>query len=112
MAAAGNGGIGQITPSRHIIFGGIGAAPEAPARKYLRGGDVARGGENSAGFGTGNFKQSSVFTVSMIEPNWIWCTVEDSTVQTLDVQLAWGDTSETVETESGNPVQFSIVVSP
>jgi len=50
--------------------------------------------------------------VSMIEPNWIWCTVEDSTVQTLDVQLAWGDTSESVANEAGNPVQFSIIASP
>ena len=48
----------------------------------------------------------------MVEPNWIWTTVEDSTVQTLDVQLAWGDTSEAVDVQAGNPVQFSIIVSP
>ena len=98
--------------SKHIIFGGLSDHPECAALKHLRSSQAQRGGVNSAGFGTGNYKQSSVFTVTMIEPNWIWCTVEDSTVQTLDVQLAWGDTSESVAVVSGNPVQFSIIASP
>ena len=95
---------GAIEPSRHIIF-------RDATRRYLRG-SGQRGGASSQGYGTGHRKQSSVFTVSMIEPNWIHCTVEDSTVQTLDVQLAWGDTSEPVNTDAGNPVQFSIIASP
>ena len=69
-------------------------------------------GDLNEGFGAGPFKRSAVFTVSLIEPNFIFTTMENATLQTFDVQLMWGDTSEKVRGISGNPVQFSIIASP
>ena len=48
----------------------------------------------------------------MIQPNFIYTSTENATMQTFDVRLMWGDTSETVESISPNPVQFSIIASP
>ena len=90
--------------SRHIMFADI-----APSMKFpLRG----RNGVGGRGYGIGRGRLSQVFTVSLIEPNWIFCKVENSTVQSLDVQLLWGDTSEEVQGSIGNPTQFSIICSP
>ena len=65
-----------------------------------------------SGFGTGLFRQAQVFTSSMITPNWIYTSTTDSTIQTFDIQILWGDTSEEVDASVGNPVQFSIIASP
>ena len=101
----------SLKSSTHIIFGDMSDRPKAKGLKEHRMGNW-RGGTNSEAFGVGKYKTSPVFTVSMIEPNWIHTTVSDATVQTLDIQLAWGDTSESVVTQTGNPVQFSIICSP
>ena len=89
---------------RHINFQNVAPAHKLPYR--------GRNGLGSQSFGNGNFRLSQVFTVSLIEPNWIFCQVENSTVQTLDVQMLWGDTSDAVEAVQGNPTQFSIIASP
>ena len=64
------------------------------------------------GFGCGLYRQAQVFTASMITPNWIYTSTSDSTIQTFDIQILWGDTSEEVDASVGNPVQFSIIASP
>ena len=90
--------------SQHIRYADV-----APSMKFpLRG----RNGVGGRGYGIGRGRLSQVFTVSLIEPNWIFCKVENSTVQSLDVQLLWGDTSEEVQGSIGNPTQFSIICSP
>jgi len=103
----------SATTSDHTIFGHqnlVGAYnPEAACRKFLYG---DRSGGGSPGFGTGLLRQAPTFTVSMIEPNWLYTSMENTTVQTLDVQLLWGDTSETVDAEQGQPAQFSVIVAP
>ena len=63
-------------------------------------------------FGRGSNRISPVFTIAMIEPNWIFTTVENSTVQTFDAHLLYGDTCEPVDTVDGHPVTFSIIASP
>ena len=62
--------------------------------------------------GYGRFRDSSVFTVSLIEPSWLYTSMENATVQTLDVRLLWGDTSEPLDAVAGQACQFSIIVSP
>jgi hypothetical protein len=104
--------------SRFIRIGGTNAdgtrnSYEAGAMKRLRsnytpGANVPR----SSAFGVGRFRQSSCFTTTLIEPNWLYTSVENATMQTVDVQLMFGDTSETVETQTGQPVQFTIIASP
>ena len=69
-------------------------------------------GQLQGGFGIGPHRQPSVFTVSLIRPNFIYTSVENATMQTFDVRLMYGDTSETVQGTSGNPVQFSLIASP
>ena len=59
-------------------------------------------------FGT---MESPTFTVSMIDPNWIYTNVPNSTLQTIDVQLMWGDTSENVTDIGPYPVQFTVIAS-
>ena len=62
-------------------------------------------------FGNGNFSSSPSFTVSMITPSWIYTDVPNSTVQTLDVQLMWGDTARNIVDIVAQPCQFSIIAS-
>ena len=62
--------------------------------------------------GVGLMRQSSVFTTTLIEPNWVYTSTENATMQTFDVQLLYGDTSEKVENVAGHPVQFTIIASP
>ena len=83
-------------------------------RKYARHlrGDGQLQDTINLGFGRGSLRASPVFTIAMIEPNWIFTTVENSTVQTFDVHLLFGDTSEPVETVDGHPTTFSIIASP
>ncbi len=69
------------------------------------------GGLPCAGFGAGMTRINPVFTTSMIEPNWIYTQTSDSTIQTFDVELLWGDTSEPIHTSNGHPVQLSIIAS-
>ena len=85
---------------------------ERPLQKFHRQGSRQYGGEQAAGFGTGPNRHSSVFTVSMIEPNFVYTSTENVTIQTFHLRLLWGDTSEVVEGEAPNPVQFSLVASP
>jgi len=87
--------------------------PKAPAYKYPKMDRLqAEGGRPSVGFGMGVFRRSGVFTASMIEPNWVFTDTEDSTIQTFDIQLLWGDTSQAVSAVAANPVQFSIIAAP
>ena len=85
---------------------------ERPMQRFHRQGTRQYGGTQAAGFGTGPNRHSSVFTVSMIEPNFVYTSTENVTIQTFHLRLLWGDTSEVVEGESPNPVQFSLVASP
>ena len=104
--------------SRFIMIGGVDAEGrrhtfEAGARKRLRsnfnpGANVPR----KTAFGVGRLRQSSCFTTTLIEPNWLFTSTENVTMQTVDVQLMFGDTSETVQTIVGQPVQFTIIASP
>jgi hypothetical protein len=64
------------------------------------------------GLGVGKLREPAVFTASMIEPNWVYTSTEDATVQTFDIQLLWGDTCDRVTDVTGHPVQFSIIASP
>ena len=95
-------------------IGGYQAKPEFknnPMARFHRAEDTQQGLQG-AGFGTGPFRRSAVFTVSLIEPNFIFTSTENATMQTFDVRLMWGDTSEEVRGIAGNPVQFSIIASP
>ena len=69
------------------------------------------GGNASSGFGTGLHRANPCFTTSMIEPNYIYTQTTDSTIQTFDIELLWGDTSEPVQEFNGHPVQLSIIAS-
>jgi hypothetical protein len=62
-------------------------------------------------FGNGNIYDSPTFTVSMITPMWIYTEVPNSTVQTLDVQISWGDTGRNVYDVVAEPCQISLVAS-
>jgi hypothetical protein len=63
-------------------------------------------------FGDGHVASSSpTFTVSMITPMWIYTDVPNSTVQTLDVQLMWGDTAKNVDDATAEPCQLSLIAS-
>ena len=85
---------------------------EAPTRAFPRGDGRNHAQWGQPGLGLGMFRQSSVFTVSLIEPNWLFTSMENATVQTLDVQMLFGDTSEPMDSVAGQPAQFSIIVSP
>ena len=86
--------------------------PQLPMKRYHRHNTRTQSGEYGAGFGIGRFRQSAVFTVSLVEPNFVYTSVENATMQTFDIQLMWGDTSEPVDCRAGNPVQFSMIASP
>ena len=60
-------------------------------------------------FGLKQMVQAPTFTVSMIDPNWIYTDVPNSTLQSLDVVVMWGDTSENVVGSSAYPVQVTLV---
>ena len=66
----------------------------------------------STSLGFGLVRQPAVFTTTLIEPNWVYTSTENATMQTFDVQLLYGDTSEKVENAAGHPVQFTIIASP
>ena len=105
------------TGSRMIMFG---THPDSVAQivdnphpcGYKTTTNANRGTTGDAGYGTGLYRSPEVFTASMITPNWIYTNTQDSTIQTFDIQLLWGDTSEQVDSTVGNPVQFSIIASP
>ena len=78
---------------------------------YYGGTTNSMTGVNS-GFGCSKTRNNPFFTVSLIEPNFIFTTTENTTMQTFDMRLMWGDTSETVDGLSGYPCQFSIIASP
>ena len=61
--------------------------------------------------GVDSLQESPTFTVSMIDPNWIYTDVPNSTVQSISMQLMWGDTNKNVEEVSGYPVQFTMIAS-
>ena len=117
---AGGAGVGGVNPMDNYNL--IGPANlsgivkfgfednQQPMPRFPYASDIQ--GVQNAGFGEGPFKRSAVFTVSLIEPNFIFTNMENATLQTFDVRLMWGDTSETVKGIAGNPVQFSIVASP
>ena len=65
--------------------------------------------KNQAFDNGGAVSEAPTFTVSMIDPNWIYTDVPNSTLQTLDVVLMWGDTSENVVGASAYPVQVTLV---
>ena len=62
-------------------------------------------------FDVGSYARSPTFTVSMIDPNWIYTDVPNSTVQSLSILLMWGDTNSNVEEVSAYPVQFTMIAS-
>jgi hypothetical protein len=55
--------------------------------------------------------EAPTFTVSMIDPTWIYTDVPNSTLQSLDCLLMWGDTSENITDVCANPVQISLIAS-
>ena len=55
--------------------------------------------------------EAPTFTVSMIDPNWLYTDVPNSTLQTIDIKLLWGDTSENVPDRAANPVQITLIAS-
>ena len=105
-------------PSRMIIYGNHSrksakdTIKDPRAAAYKIPDNDSRFFQGDSGFGAGLFRQAQVFTSSMITPNWIYTSTADSTIQTFDIQLLWGDTSEQVDASVGNPVQFSIIASP
>ena len=62
-------------------------------------------------FGLEQMQESPTFTVSMIDPNWIFTDVPNSTIQSLDIQLLWGDTNTNVTDVVAQPVQFTLIAS-
>ncbi len=95
-----------------IIFGGNNVSKlVAPGRKYPRARFDQEEAAPTKSFGIGAYRQSSVFTTSMIEPNWIYTSTENATLQTFDVKLMWGDTSEPVDAVTAQPVQFTVIAS-
>jgi hypothetical protein len=62
-------------------------------------------------FGLVQIKESPCFTISMIDPNWIYTDVPNSTVQSLNILLMWGDTNKNVQETSAYPVQFTMIAS-
>ena len=62
-------------------------------------------------FGNGVVSAAPTFTVSMITPMYIYTDVPNATVQTLDVQLMWGDTAQNVDDTASEPCQFSLIAS-
>ena len=101
--------------SRFIIFGGIknglNDIGEPVSRRLLRCSYPGIYSPQPA-LGFGLMRQSAVFTTTLIEPNWVYTSVENATMQTFDVQLLYGDTSNKVETSAGHPVQFTLIASP
>jgi hypothetical protein len=85
--------------SRMIHFGDL-VYMTAPATKRPRGDKQF-----------GQFKEAPTFTVSMIDPNWIYTDVPNSTLQTLDLKLLWGDTAEPIYDVSPYPVQITMIAS-
>ena len=94
---------GHRTGSRMIFFGDL-QNMEAQARKAPRS-------AKQFGLSGESMTQAPTFTVSMIDPNWLYTDVPNSTVQTLDVQVMWGDTAENVSDDSPYPVQFTLIAS-
>ena len=101
--------------SRFIIFGGIKNGVhdigEPVSRRLLRCNYTGEKSPSTA-LGVGLMRQSAVFTTTLIEPNWVYTSVENATMQTFDIQLLYGDTSEKVESSTGQPVQFTLIASP
>jgi hypothetical protein len=62
-------------------------------------------------FDIGTYASAPTFTVSMIDPNWIYTDVPNSTVQSISILLMWGDTNKNVEETSAYPVQFTMIAS-
>ena len=49
---------------------------------------------------------------SMIDPNWVFTSVENSTMQTFDCELLFGDTSHEIQNITAQPFQISLIASP
>jgi len=62
-------------------------------------------------FGLEQMQESPTFTVSMIDPNWIFTDVPNSTIQSLDIQIMWGDTNTNVTDVVAQPVMFTLIAS-
>jgi len=90
--------------SRFVTYGSItGRFPRAP---YVADARQKFGPRHQMEAGV-----TPAFTVSMITPQWIFTDVPNSTVQTLDVQLMWGDTSENIYADTAVPTQLSLIAS-
>ena len=109
------GGINQLdnfaltgaNMSRMIQFGGTNVLkPEAPHRKF------PRGGGNVKAFGQGDVRASPVFTTAFTDPQFIYTSTENATIQTFDVKVMFGDTSDLIHSVCGHPIQFSLIASP
>ena len=85
--------------SRLVLFGDT-KYKTAPATKRPRGDKQF-----------GQFNESPTFTVSMIDANWIYTDVPNSTLQTLGLKLLWGDTADPVTDTSPYPVQITMIAS-
>ena len=93
--------------SRMIQFGGTDVfKPKAPHCKFPRGGGI------EFCFGNGDRRDSPVFTTAFTDPQFIYTSTENATIQTFDVKLMFGDTSDPVHAVCGHPVQFSLIASP
>ena len=57
-------------------------------------------------------RESGVFTVSMIQPQYVHTQMDDATIQTIDVRLLWGDTATPCFTSTSLPTQASFIVGP
>ena len=98
--------------SRLVIFGGNDLRKsKAPCVKFPRSEQRPGEGPDRA-FGCGPYRASPVFTTSLIQPQFVFTSTENATIQTFDVKLLFGDTSERVHAVTGHPVQFSIIASP
>ena len=98
--------------SRLIIFRGNNPGnPQAKCRKFPRSMSEEGGGPDKS-FGCGYNRDSPTFTTSLVQPQFLFTSTENATIQTFDVRLLFGDTSEGVVSTSGHPVQFSLIASP
>ena len=68
-------------------------------------------GRSEKQFGRNTMVQAPTFTVSMIDPNWIYTDVPNNTLQDVTIQIMWGDTNENVTDICANPVQFTMIAS-
>jgi hypothetical protein len=112
-----------LTPGPTLINGNAAGNPYDPDVDHRWGSRLVHFGDlvymmaqatkrprSSKQFGL-QYGEAPTFTLSMIDPNWIFTDVPNSTLQTLDMKLLWGDTAKPIYDVSPYPVQITLIAS-